>query len=425
MSSRFLSNNLSLKIISVIVAIILWLYAVSELNPETTKPIYDVPVEIINMDTLNEKNLSLVENPEDSITIRIRGLVNDVRKVNTANLKAVLDLSEIDWTGTQQIELDIEGLLPREVRLDKIPEISLTINEIIKKDIPVVIDLSGDGGDGYHVHDATVEPHTITIYGAQSLVDSVVQGVVQVKLDKDRNTINESHPIKLVDAEGRAVESRYVSLRQGSALVNIPIYPIQDKPVRANIVGEPANGFVVDGITLDPSLVTVNGASSIIERLSTLSTEEINIQGAIDDVRRTVDIVLEHGIYLEPGQSSRVNVVINISETTIQNTLTVEQIELQNIPEGYGATVEEDLAITIQLRGPFTIINALTAQDLAPAVDVSQLTPVEGELAPGQYELPLLFQVPDRAEVVQISGETVTVNIELLEEPETIGEETE
>jgi hypothetical protein len=43
--------------------------------------------------------------------------------VNTSNLKAVLDLSEIDWTGTRLVELDIEGLLPREVRLDKIPEI--------------------------------------------------------------------------------------------------------------------------------------------------------------------------------------------------------------------------------------------------------------------------------------------------------------
>ena len=55
MNSNFLKNNLSLKIISVIVAIILWLYAVSELNPETTKTITDVPVEVINMDALNEK----------------------------------------------------------------------------------------------------------------------------------------------------------------------------------------------------------------------------------------------------------------------------------------------------------------------------------------------------------------------------------
>ena len=69
MNSNFLKNNLSLKIISVIVAIILWLYAVSELNPETTKTITDVPVEVINMDALNEKNLTLVDDPVSSISI--------------------------------------------------------------------------------------------------------------------------------------------------------------------------------------------------------------------------------------------------------------------------------------------------------------------------------------------------------------------
>ena len=145
MNSRLLKNNLSLKIISVIVAIILWLYAVSELNPETTKPIYDIPVEIINMDVLNEKNLTLAEEPEKSITVRIRGLANDIRKVNTSTLKAVLDLSEIDWTGSQMVTLDIEGLLPREVKLDKIPEIPVTINKITRKLIPVVVEWTGEG----------------------------------------------------------------------------------------------------------------------------------------------------------------------------------------------------------------------------------------------------------------------------------------
>ena len=96
MNSRLLKNNLSLKIISVVVAIILWLYAVSELNPETTKTFNDIPIEIINMNVLNEKNLTLAENPEQIITVRIRGLANDIRKVNISNLKAVLDLSEID-----------------------------------------------------------------------------------------------------------------------------------------------------------------------------------------------------------------------------------------------------------------------------------------------------------------------------------------
>ncbi|HHY81103.1 MAG TPA: hypothetical protein GX505_00255 [Clostridiales bacterium] len=426
MNSNFFTNNLSIKIISLIVAIILWLYAVSELNPEVTKNITDVKVEIINMDVLNDKQLTLVEDPVDNITIRIRGLVNDIRKVNTANLKAVLDLSEIDWTGTRQVELKIEGLVPREVKLDKIPEIPITINKIATKVVPVVVEVTGNGGEGYFVHEATAEPQNITIYGAESLVDIVVKGVVQVKLDKDESTIKQSLPIKLVDAAGRVVESEYLNLRQEFAMVSIPIYPIKSVAVKANIIGQPANGFVVDGISIDPPRLTINGYASILGNLSSLSTEAIDIQNAVENVYASVGIMLEEGVFLEPGQPSKVNVVVNIRETTIEKNIQISNnhIAVKNVPEGFQATME-NISISLQLKGPYTAVNAITAQSLAPAVDLAQLDPAPGEenFVPGQYELPLTLTIPNRAELIQISSEFVIVDIQAIEQTEPGREE--
>jgi len=424
MNSSFLKNNLSLKIISVIVAIILWLYAVSELNPETTKTINDIPIEIINIDALNEKNLTLAEDPASSISIRIRGLANDIRKVNTSNIKAILDLSEINSTGTNMVPLDIEGLLPREVKLDKIPEISVVIDRITSKQIPVVVDLTGEGEEGYYVHEPEVEPRQITIYGAQSLVDSVVQGVVHINLDKDVSTIEQSLMIKLVDAEGNVIESKYLNMKQSSALVTIPIYPLKTVDVKANIIGEPAEGFAIEKITVVPSKVAVNGYSSIIERLSYLTTEAINIQGANSSIEKKVNFILEDGLNLVPGEPASVNVIINISETTINTTVTVEQVELQNIPEGYEVETV-NLPITIQLKGPYTKINTITSQDLSPSVDLSIIDTQAGVIEPGQYELPLNIKVPEQTEVVSISNANVKVNIRPINSPTQSHEQME
>lgn len=417
MNSNFLKNNLSLKIISVIVAIILWLYAVSELNPETTKTITDVPVEVINMDALNEKNLTLVDDPVSSISIRIRGLVNDIRKVNISNLKAVLDLSEIDWTGTRQVELNVEGLLPREVKLDKTPELSLTINEITRKPIPVVVELTGESEKNYRVHEPVIEPRTITIYGAQSLVDSVVQGVVQLDLDKAVSTIEQSIIIKLVDAAGRNVDSKYLNKHQSSALVTVPIYPIRSIEVRANITGEPAAGFVLDSVSVDPTQIVVNGYASVVEKLTYLTTEAIDIRNAVEDIHTTVDLVLDKGLYLEPGQPSKINVVVHISETSITNTIQVIGAEILNVPDGFTAFIE-DFSMSVQLRGPYTVISPLTMDDLLPSVDLSQLITEDGELVPGQYTLPVVINVPDRTELVQVANDMVVVNVQLIEETE-------
>ena len=67
------------------------------------------------MEKLTQRNLTLTETPVSSVTIRVKGLANDIRKLNTSNLRAVLDLADIDWVGTHQVELNIEGLVPRKL----------------------------------------------------------------------------------------------------------------------------------------------------------------------------------------------------------------------------------------------------------------------------------------------------------------------
>ncbi|MDD4680977.1 MAG: CdaR family protein, partial [Clostridia bacterium] len=405
----------SLKVISLIVAIILWVFAIRELNPERTQNITNIPVEIINLDQLNRKELTLVKDPPQVVTIRIRGLLNDIYKMNDDNLKAVLDLSDIDWTGTQNMELEIEGLI-REISLERIPEVPVTINRIINKPIPVKIEVIGNGADGFYVHEATAEPPSVTIYGAQSLVDSVVQGVVRVKLDQDEGTIKQSLPIDLVDSTGNIIKSEYLKLRQDSTMVTIPIHPVKTFDIRANIVGNPADGFVIDDIIIDPSQVTINGYASIVNRLTSLLTEPIDINNADEDVHATVNLAREDGIYLEPGQPSKVNVVINISETIIDAELLVNEAELRNIPEGFEAAVDP-LSISVQLRGPYTHVQQLSSQGLDPHVDLSQINTEEEGFEPGMFELPLVLNVPGTVEIIGVSNETVTVNLQPIVEP--------
>lgn len=420
MIGRFLKNNLSLKIVSLIVAIILWFFAISELNPERTQNITNIPIEIINMDQLNRRNLTLVEDPASVITIRIKGLVNDIRRVNDGSLKAVLDLGDIDWTGTQNLELDIVGLPPRELSLVREPEVSVTINKIISKPIPVEIEVTGNGSDGYYIHEATAEPPSVTIYGAQSLVDSVVQGVVKVKLDQDEGTIKQSLPIELVDSAGNIVKSKYLNLRQESTMVTIPIHPLKSISVRANIIGAPADGFIVDDVIIDPSQVTINGYASIVNRLNSLLTDPIDINDADEDVHATVNLVKEDGVYMEPGQPSQVNVVVHISETTIEREILISEVELQNIPEGFTATIEEMLSIAVRINGPFTIVQPLLAQSLTPYMDLSLVDTEAETFEPGVFELPLVISTPDGVEITNGANQMIPVILQPIdvEDPE-------
>ena len=154
---------------------------------------------------------------------------------------------------------------------------------ITRKPIPVVVELTGESEKNYHVHEPVIEPRTITIYGAQSLVDSVVQGVVQLELDKAVSTIEQSIIIKLVDAAGRNVDSNYLNKHQSSALVTVPIYPIRSIEVRANITGGLPPALLWTMFQWITQIV-VNGYASVVEKLTYLTTEAVDIRNAVEDI---------------------------------------------------------------------------------------------------------------------------------------------
>lgn len=59
----------------------------------------------------------------------------------------------------------------------------------------------------------------------------------------------------------------------------------KDVPVRAVILGEPFEGYVVDGIKVDPETVKIEGPESLITRVYSVKTEPLDITGVTGSVQ--------------------------------------------------------------------------------------------------------------------------------------------
>ncbi|HOB19425.1 MAG TPA: CdaR family protein [Candidatus Atribacteria bacterium] len=387
---KLFERNGAIKVLSVVIAFILWLYAVSELNPEATKSITDIPIIVQNADELWNKGLTLAKDPPAKTSIRIRGLGNDISKVNLNNIKAILDLSVIENEGIQQIPLDIEGLTPREVRLDSIPEVSVVINRIANKIIPVNIRYVGAQPKDYYIHEATADPRNITIVGAESIVNSVVKAVVEVNLENAKEKLELSLPISLYDASDKKVEPKYIEMLQKFVMVTVPIYPLKTLPVSATITGEPAVGFVVRSVKVEPEKIVVNGDPSVISKLEKLTTEVIDITGKNGDINVNIPIEAIPGVFFDTGKVRNVNVKVDIEEQTVERSFELKNISLVNLPEGYDAELVTH-TVTVTLSGRYSAINKLEVDSLKPVVDLKGLT--EGEhLVEVRLDLPAGLQ---------------------------------
>ncbi len=81
--------------------------------------------------------------------------------------------------------------------------------------------------------------------------------------------------------------------------------------VRADLTGQPAPGFVVGEVSVEPRRVEVSGAKSEVLRLDEVLTETIDVTGAAQTFERITGITaLGPHAWLEPGQQLRVRIEV-------------------------------------------------------------------------------------------------------------------
>ncbi len=158
------TKNLSLKLISVFFAVILWWYFVtSERGGETA---LSIPLDFRNIPS----SLIIFKNPVESINIRINGPATLRRRLSPRDVKAIIDLSDAK-AGVSTFEIQPEHItLPRGLRVSiRSPtSVMLRFDELFKKNILVEAVLIGKPLAGYKIGGVWVDPPAVEIVGAQS-----------------------------------------------------------------------------------------------------------------------------------------------------------------------------------------------------------------------------------------------------------------
>ena len=159
----FLTKNLSLKLISILLAFILWYFVVSERSGEIA---ITIPLDFRNIPI----SLIIIKNPEESINVRISGPATLLRGLSPKNVKAIIDLSNAK-PGVAKFAIQPEQItLPRGLRVTMVSpaSIMLRFDRLVKKSLPVEAILVGKPFEGFKLTGVGIDPSAVEIVGAQN-----------------------------------------------------------------------------------------------------------------------------------------------------------------------------------------------------------------------------------------------------------------
>jgi YbbR domain-containing protein len=159
-------KNIDIKLLSLFLAIILWLYIASGENP-IVENFIDISLTQTN---LNE-GLVIKEFPTN-VSVGIKGPKNIINNISSYQISGVVDFSEINKEGLHKLKVEVA--VPKKTQITRIipSEIKVEVEKVLTKEVEVGYSLIGIPEKGYSLADEPqFNPSKVKIIGAQSVLE--------------------------------------------------------------------------------------------------------------------------------------------------------------------------------------------------------------------------------------------------------------
>ena len=402
-------NNLLLKIMAILFAVILWSYVFSETDPMRIRVVPDVAVRFENTEELRAKDLAISESLSDvlnEVSVRVEVRQNEVKYLDAENIDAYVDLSKINGTGPYTLEVRAKSEYGEAVDVSP-SKVDVYVDDYIIRDIPVDVDVTGRVPDGYYADEPVITPGVINVSGARVDVEEVASSVCKIDLDGLTEGYEKSIVVTLLDDNGDEVDGTLFAGDLPSVIAELVVRPMKTVKVDAegSILGTDnlAPGYEIADIVCDPQTVNIVGEQSVLNGISTIKLVEYSVSGASEDIVVPMSYSLPEGVELIGADQA--TVYISIREMTDTIEFKDVDIQIKNKPRGMEAQLDTE-AVDVTVWAALSQLSRLERADIVPFVDLDGFEV-------GVYTLSIQFELPDGFDTDNFSSpaDTVTVTI--------------
>ena len=308
MSKTREKGNLPRKVVSILIALLIWSYVGSIENPTVTRVI-QVPISVENLHTSYGSKLK-----EGQVSLTVIGRNRQLQSLTSADFSATVDMQSAH-IGENYITPTVKSPVGVKVQRMFPEKITISVRPLESKKVPLNLITKGNLQEGLRFGERPSLPiDEITVYASSDVLDVVNQGVVELDLAKYTTKTTVELPIVFLDSYGNVISSQDIKVNESSVKVDLSIIQESSKELPIDVVfsGELPKGYVLGDIILNKSSNVVYGEEKVLSKIQKISTKKIKLNELKDTTVMAVDLDLP--IELAIKDVKPIEVTINIKK---------------------------------------------------------------------------------------------------------------
>lgn len=409
---KVLTRNIPLKILSFLLAVVLWVVIMNIEDPYITRTIEDIPVIELNTDVFD--NISKIYEVESgkTVSIKVKGKRSVIEYLKNTDFEATADFKEMSMVNAVPIRIVAKESARYDVAdieiIDSNDMMTLTLEEADSQTFRVNVKTTGTAKEGYYVTDLVANPNIIEISGSKKQIAKIKEVIVEVSVEQVDETFEIITSPKALDENGYPVDDSKLEFQTREISVTATVLPTKEIGIIVSKEGEPFYGYSFIKMVHEPKVVTIAGTKEDLAQIGYITIPfDISLSKETLVDRKYIEDYLDMTKYTIVGDTNSVEITATIEKLESRDIIIQpNELDIVNMGEDYEAVIQTPGPITLHVMGPAEEISAVTVETLQPTINLAAY-------GRGTYSITIECSLTDNLTI-----RPVTISVEIKEKSE-------
>lgn len=311
---KSISANLSMKLLSLAIAAMLWALIMNIINP-LVNGFVNIPITVENESYALEQDKTYTI--LDSKTVRVTYKVNSNMQtsIKQSDFKVYVDLNDLAYTKQLPVRYEV---LNNEVdamisNIQVEPStVHVVLDDVSRNEFRIQYDILGNIGPGHSIGSVILSPNIVYVAGSNAMIGNIGRVSIDIPVKNNEETFSGVAKLKVFAKDGSLIPNEELKFSSEEIGYSVVVYSRANVSLNAVVEGSVGNGYSYAGAHVYPSNIMIDGPRSVIQNIYTIDLPVINIEGLSGNQEYVYQIseILPIGITSNTSEVV-VNVIVN------------------------------------------------------------------------------------------------------------------